>query len=52
MILVPAGRYTPLFRAEKDPKDIAVLPDGSILVAGYVIPSGGSDFAIVKYLNF
>ena len=24
MALVPAGRYTPLFRAEKDPKDVAV----------------------------
>jgi formylglycine-generating enzyme required for sulfatase activity len=24
MVLVPAGRYTPLFRAEKDPKDIPV----------------------------
>ncbi len=26
MTLVPAGRYTPLFRAEKDPKDIPVSP--------------------------
>ena len=24
MVLVPAGRYTPLFRGEKDPKDMAV----------------------------
>lgn len=24
MVVVPAGRYVPLFRAEKDPKDIAV----------------------------
>jgi len=36
----------------EDPKDIQMLGDDTILVAGYVVPSSLSDFAIVKYVNF
>lgn len=41
-----------LDRKFEDPKDVLILPDGSILVAGYISATAQSDFAIVKYINF
>lgn len=46
-----AGKVTTSFGGNDVAYDVAIQPDGKIVVAGYSAPSGSFDFAVARYTN-